>query len=96
LADPGFSIHLPQWSRQKPTLHIIPYPLTYSNHSLLDKNHRENIHRHLPSNTMAITQISSKDDLSGLPSPKTHAFSKKTFHDDEQPNKTTKKKVFFH
>jgi hypothetical protein len=45
---------------------------------------------------MEIPQISSEDDLSEPPSPKIHVFSKKTLHDDEQPVKTMKNKVFFH
>jgi len=43
---------------------------------------------------MAITQISSKDDLSGFPSPNIHVFSKKTLY-FEQPVKTPKDAVFF-
>jgi len=42
---------------------------------------------------MAITQISSKDDLSGFPSPKIHVFSKKTLY-FEQPVKNPKDIVF--
>jgi hypothetical protein len=42
---------------------------------------------------MAITQISSKDDLSGFPSPKIHVFSKKTLY-FEQPVKNPKDTVF--
>jgi hypothetical protein len=38
----------------------------------------------------------SEDDLSELPSPKIHVFSKKTLHDGEQPVKTTKDKMLFH
>jgi len=45
---------------------------------------------------MDITQGSSEDDLSELPSPKLDAFSKKTLYDDELPVKTRKHKVFFH
>ena len=43
---------------------------------------------------MAITQISSKDDLSGFPSPKIHVFSKNTLY-FEQPVKNPKDTVFF-
>jgi hypothetical protein len=44
---------------------------------------------------MEVTQISSEDDLLELPSPKTHVFSKKTLHDDEQPVKPQRIKCFF-
>ncbi len=81
---------------KNPTLHITPYPLTYSNHSLLDKNDRETYPLPFAFTHMGkITQISSEDDPFELPSPKIHVFSKKTLHDNEQPIKSTKNKVFF-
>jgi len=80
---------------KKPTLQVTPSPLTYSNHSLLDKNGRET-YPFLFAEHQEITQISSEDDLSELPSPKIHVISKKTLYDDEQPIKTTKNKVVFH
>ena len=89
------SIFLNDWDK-KPTLHITPYPLTDSNHSLLDKNHRETYP--LPS---AIQHHGGHTNFLWRRSFRA-SFAKDTCLFQENPPrrwaacKTTKDKMFFH